>query len=74
MTDVRPLCPECGCPARYVLAPAMIRFELNLDGTERRVLSARGVKRGPSDTYECGGGHTWQTTPPPFDADDDRDV
>ena len=58
--DSRPLCPKCGCPARYVLAPALIRFELDLDGTERRVLSARDVKRGSADLYECGLGHTWR--------------
>jgi len=62
--DVRPLCPKCGCPARYVLAPALVRFELDLDGSERRTKSVRDVQRGASDQYECGAGHKWQVTNP----------
>lgn len=59
--DKRPLCPECGYPAWYVLAPVIARFELDLEGIARvaqDVVPAAHIKPGPDDLYECGGRHT----------------
>lgn len=61
MSDKRPLCPKCGCPARNVIVrSAWVKFQLREDGTLGQIVGGvceRG--RTPMETYECGGGHEW---------------
>lgn len=54
----RPICPQCGEPARQVLADARIRCKLNDDGTMGHII---GVSQTKVEThiYVCGGYHEW---------------
>lgn len=55
-----PSCPKCGTPARVALVErAVVRCEINADGSIGRVLSLRGEAKQIG--YECGGGHKWDT-------------
>jgi hypothetical protein len=52
---VRPVCPRCGCPARFLRMTARVVCVLNEDGTIGR--TEHVGKRVGAAEYECGGGH-----------------
>ena len=56
--DKRPLCPQCGCPARKVKMTANVICDLEMDGTAGKVRHA-GTPVGKV-TYICGGEHKWE--------------
>lgn len=58
--DLRPLCPQCGCPARQIVGMARVRAELDVSGKPGRVLRATRFSAGAA--YVCGGGHQWNST------------
>ena len=54
---MNPVCPKCGCPARYIEMTARVTCELNADGEAGKVLSVG--RRSGEAIYECGGGHVF---------------
>ena len=64
VTDVRPLCPKCGCPARHVRGTARVLITLELDGCLGKVNRASDTMVLPDREYVCGMNHRWTLAEP----------
>jgi len=63
--DQRPLCPKCGCPARYVRGRATVMIQLELDGvTLGKVERVSNTMELPEREYACGMDHRWTVRTP----------
>lgn len=58
----RPLCPRCGCPARYVTGKATVRIRLTPEGELGDVERVSHVMELPEPEYVCGMEHRWKLT------------
>ena len=54
---VRPICPRCGCQARYIRMTARVTCVLLEDGATGPTTHV-GRRVGKAE-YECGGGHVF---------------
>jgi hypothetical protein len=61
MKVAAPMCPKCGCPARYVIGTFKVRVEvdIHMDPTGRKFVG-KPVGDDPK-MLECSGGHTWES-------------
>jgi hypothetical protein len=56
--DMRPKCPKCGLPARWVVGKATVRAQVELDGSPGKIVRSQSF-RTDGLLYECGQRHRW---------------
>ena len=57
---INEVCPQCGCPPRYMTVLVLGRFTIK-NGELGRLVDAKPASRETSDwSFECGGGHRWK--------------
>jgi hypothetical protein len=57
--DLRPTCPKCGCPARWVKGRATVLAMLKTDGSPGPIHREGSMQLLPEAVYICGGEHEW---------------
>jgi hypothetical protein len=76
MFDIRPLCPKCGTPARFVsVKAAVVSCELEIDGNLGKVSRVSRLEEKPylyqdgTVKFRCKGGHGWKGKLPSLSSD-----